>query len=279
MKHNNGKKLKETWDSFGGANLLDVPLSKLNNTIHELLEQKKENVINPAYRLEGCMDEGAPGKSIGLGGPGIVLAYYAGKRQGREGWQAVLTGCETTGRVLDGDVDAVSSHDGCGACNIIYDMLSAEEQSQFANSDELGVVLAKKLADMLDVDYKHIPWDNMTRPEAGHTARMVFYTGTGQLKIDECLPEGIAFIVSRGTLKKLDDKTFAAETGKTLLDTACQIATGAHGLAELATPSSPFVIVPVGGDRVSLPALRQESLEIAAKYPGNVTVLDGFTIE
>lgn len=278
MKQKDEKKLKETWEGFGGANLLDVPLSELNNTIYGLLEPKKENVLNPAYRLEGCMDEGESGKSIGLGGPGIVLAYYAGKRQGRKGWQAVLTGCETTARILDGEVDAVSSHDGCGACSIIYGSLSPEEQSQFANCDELGIILAKKLADMLKVDYKHISWDDMTRPEAGHTARLVFYTGTGQFKIDECLPEGIAFTVSRGTLEKLDDKAFAAETGKLLLDTACQIATGDHGLAELATSSSPFVIVPVGGDRVSLPALRQESLEIAAKYPGNVAVLDGFTL-
>jgi hypothetical protein len=270
--------MKAAWDNFGGANLLNVPLAELSGYIHRLLEKKKKTVVEPAYRLEGCMDEGAAGKSIGLGGPGIVLAYYAGKKKGREGWQAVLAGFETTAQVLAGEVDAVSSHDGCGACGIIYDSLSAEEQRQFANSDRLGIVLAKKLAEKLRVDYTHIAWDDMARPEAGHTARLVFYTGTEQFYIDECLPRGIAFTVSRGILKKIDNKAFAAEIGKLLLDTACQIATGDHGLAELATAASPFVIVPVGGNRVSLPLLREESREIAAKFPGNVHALDGFTL-
>lgn len=255
---------------------MNVPLNEINRTINDLLNRNKEVVLYPDYRLAGCMDEGAAGKSVGLGGPGIILSYYAGLKQGKQGWQAVLSGIDTTARIFDREVDAVSSHDGCGACGLVYDSLSREEQGQFADSDDLGVFLAKQLAEKLSVDYRHIPWDEMTRPEAGHTARMVFYTGTEQFNIDECLPRGIAFTVSRGTLQKLEDKKFAAEIGKLLLNTACSIATGDHGLAELAASFSPFVIVPVAGKRVSLPVLREESLEIAAKYPGNVKVLDGF---
>lgn len=278
MAHQNRDKIITAWDRFGGANLLHVPLAEVNRTIYDLLNQNKQAVINPAYRLAGCMDEGAAGKSVGLGGPGIVLAYHAGKKQGKQGWQAVLTGLDAAARVLDGDVDAVTSHDGCGACGIVYDSLSGQEQKQFANTDELGVVLAKQLSEKLGVGYRHIPYDEMTRPETGHTARMVFYTGTEQFNIDDCFPRGIAFTVSRGTLQRLEDKEFAAEIGKFLLDTACRIATGDHGLAELATSLSPFVIVPAAGNRVSLPILLEESREIAAKYPGNVTVLDGFSL-
>ncbi|MCK5056863.1 MAG: hypothetical protein KAT34_09425 [Candidatus Aminicenantes bacterium] len=278
MENHYNRKLKTTWDRFGGTNLLHVPLAEINRTIYDLLNQNKQAVIIPAYRLAGCMDEGAGGKSVGLGGPGIVLAFHAGTKQGKQGWQAVLAGLDTTARVLDGDVDAVSSHDGCGACGIVYDLLSGEEQKQFADSDRLGVALAKELAEKLSVDYKHIPYEEMTRQASGHTARMVFYTGTEQFNIDDCLPRGIAFTVSRGSLQKLEDKEFAAEIGKFLLDTACRIATGDHGLAELATSLSPFVIVPAAGSRVSLPILLEESREIAAKYPGNVTVLDGFSL-
>ncbi|MCK4765217.1 MAG: hypothetical protein KAW12_23660 [Candidatus Aminicenantes bacterium] len=271
------EKLKAAYEGFGGENIFDVPLQKLNHTVLDYLNMKKNTLVKPEFRLLGCMDDGVPGKSIGLGGPGIVLAYLAGKRQGKTGWQAVLDGFDTAALVLGGEIDAVSSHEGCGACGIIYGFLSGEEQQQFAHSDDLGITFAKELAGKLGAAYKHIPMDGMTRPQKVHTARLVFYAGPEQFNIDYCMPNGLAFIVSRGILEKLADKTFAAETGMFLLETACKIATGESGLGGLATAASPFVIVPVGGNKIPLPVLQKESREVAGKFPGNVAVLEGFT--
>lgn len=269
--------LEAAYERFGGEHIFNVPLEELNSAILDLLDRKKNTLVKPGFRLLGCMDEGVTGKSIGLGGPGILLAYLAGKKQGKSGWQAVLEGLDTTTEVLRGEVDAVSSHEGCGACGIVYGFLPGEEQRLFNHADDSGIVFAKELAAKLGVQYKHIPREGMTRPLAVHTARLVFYTGAGQFNIDYCLPNGLAFIVSRGILEELADKTFAAETGKLLLKTACFIATGDFGLADLATVASPFVIVPVGGSKIPLHVLQEECREVAGKFPGNVKVLDGFT--
>lgn len=278
MKQYRNEEFKAVLEQTAVLNTPEAPLAEINRAIQQLLEQKKQSVLAPAYRLLGCMDEGVTGKSIGLGGPGIVLAYFAGKNLRNEGLQAVWAGLDTAARALDGEVDAVSSHDGCGACRMVYDYLSENEQNRFLHPDELGIEFARILAVKLNAAYKHIPQDEMSRPQTHHTARFVFYTGTEQFHIAGCFPSALAFTISRGTLAKLEDQTFAAKIGKILLDTACNIATGPHGAAESPTPEFPFIIVPVGGNRVSLQVLQEESREVAARFPGNVAVPAGFTL-
>ncbi len=278
MKHQTKEEFRTTGELIAGLKAPDVPLAEINYNILRLLDSKKHTILAPAYRLLGCMDEGVTGKSIGLGGPGIVLAYYAGKNLGKEGLQAVWAGLDTAAHVLAGEVDSVSSHDGCGACRMIYDSLSEDEQNRFLHPDELGGEFARTLAVKLDAAYKHISQDEMSRPQTHHTARFVFYTGTRQFNIDGCFPEALAFTVSRGTLAKHEDRMFAAKIGKILLETACKIAVGAHGPAESPTPESPFIIVPVGGSRVSLQVLQEECAAVAAGFQGNVAVLPGFTL-
>ncbi len=271
--------IKQLWESVGGAQIFSLKNStELNAHLYSLFLKDKDAILTPHDLCLGCMDEGVYSKAVGLGGPGIVLSYFIGKKAGKGGWEAVQAGMKTVATVLQGEVSTITSHAGCGASGIIYRFLHEDEQKQFPETDDVAIRFAKELAIEMGVEYKHIGWDGMKRPIEGHPARMVCYTGTRYLNIDICLPEAFSFTISRGLLEKIEDAEFSATIGKLLLETACTIATGDHGLGELASNETPFFILPVGGDMLPLETIKKEADEIAGKFGGRVQVLDGFTL-
>jgi len=276
MSEHDSQALQQIWEEFGGERLLGMSLDELNTFLKNKFVAEKDAVLEPSKRLEGCMDEGVAGKSIGLGGPGIVLAYFAGKEKGKEGLAAVEAGMEDLIKILDGEIDTITSHAGCGACGIINNLLPEGEQC--VATDDHGITFAKTMAEKLGAEYSHVDWNTMTRPKAGHTARIVFYNGGKHLSLDNVVPNALAFTVSRGILEKLDDPTFTNKIGKLLLETACKIALGDHGLGDLSTTTSPFVIIPIGGIYLPLEEVKKEAEKVAEQFAGKVTVLTGFTL-
>ena len=266
------------WERFGGKNVLNVPFSELNDVLEKRFLDNLDDILSPTPLCQGCMDEGVGNKAVGLGGPGIVLSYFSGKALGKGGWQAVQAGMETVAEVLKNEVTEITSHSGCGASAIIYNFLHEDEKESFKTTDDVAISFAKELAATLNINYRHIGWDEMKRPITGHPARIVSYTGTRYLNVDSCLPQAFSFTISRGLLEKIKDKAFASIIGKLLLETACTIATGDHGLGKLATPETPFIILPIGGSMLSLDKVKTEADEIAGKFGGRVVVLEGFTL-
>lgn len=229
MKHTREEEIETYWNEQ----------SPLFHTLYE------EGVERYARGLDGlkdafehsdrcvrCIDEGTPGGAR-LAGSGILL--------GKEKATEVLK---------KADIEGVYSHAGCGAAKLF----ASRNNLDAARADEYGEEWARELALSLGVPYKgHIEKDQLRRPPDLHTARVVYYDGTGMLGDAERagLPKG--FVVSR----RYTDADYAREEARI----AISIALGDHGFGRKITKENPLIIIPIGDPRhpdFSLEKLKEE---------------------
>lgn len=214
MKHAHEKETEQYWEE-------QSPLFRV--VYQEGMEQyaRERGGLKDAFALSDrcirCIDEGTPG-GVHLAGSGILL--------GKE--RAVKT-------LIEAGAEGVYSHAGCGAAKLFASRNNLDTEM----ADEYGETWARELAVSLDVPYKgHIAKSQLRRPPELHTARIVYYDGTGELGDAERagLPRG--FVISR----RYTDAEYASEEARI----AVSIAFGDHGFGEKFTKEEPLIIVPVG---------------------------------
>jgi hypothetical protein len=225
--------LAKLWAESGGDNPLK---GKTFQALYNGLEAR-EKMFAPKDTYVRCVDEGCPG-GIHMAGSGVL----------NPNWEADLKG----------KVSGVYSHEGCGAVGLYI-------QAQKIKTDDPNAVAdaeAKKVAEKLGVPYLgRIKAADMARPPAVHTARAIYYDGTGKLDASQLagMPQG--FHITR---KILSDPAYA----KAELDVCIGIAMGDHGFGELFTGKTPLYVVPVSGldpDSIPLSTLVAEIKEVAGK--------------
>jgi hypothetical protein len=225
--------VSKLWAESGGDDLLH------GKTFQGLFNglANRQKAFEPKDNYLRCIDEGCPG-GVHMAGSGVL----------NPNWEADLKG----------KVSGVYSHEGCGAVGLYI-------QAQKIKTDDPNAVAdaeAKKIADKLGVPYLgRIKASQMTRPAAIHTARAVYYDGTGRLDAAQLagLPQG--FHVSR---KIFSDPGQA----KAEVDVSIGIAFGDHGFGGHFTGKSPFYLVAVSGldpESVPLATLVNELKEVAGK--------------
>lgn len=213
--------------------------------------QGLDKAFAPADLNVRCIDEGTPG-GLHLAGSGILL------------------GVEKAGEVLKAaGVTGITSHDGCGAAGIY----ARNNNLDASKSDEYGKEFAKELAEKTGIPYTgHIPFGEMKRPAAFHTARAAYYDGTGKFNCDTVPGLPIGFVVSR----KFIDPAYALEEAKV----CANIATGDHSYGEMITEEAPFLLIAVGDGsdgELGKDALMKELEPLAAAFGGKVKI-DGFVM-
>jgi hypothetical protein len=221
------------WAESGGDDLLK---GKTFQAVFNGLANRQK-AFEPKDNYLRCIDEGCPG-GVHMAGSGVL----------NPNWEADLKG----------KVAGVYSHEGCGAVGLYI-------QAQKIKTDDpnaVGDAEAKKVADKLGVPYLgRIKASEMKRPASTHTARAVYYDGTGRLDAAQLagLPQG--FHVTR---KIFSDPNQA----KAEVDVSIGIAFGDHGFGSLFTGRSPFYLVAVSGldgESVPLATLVNELKEVAGK--------------
>ncbi len=227
-------KVKPFWEKSGGDDLLH---GKSFQALFDGIPTRMQafTLKDTAVR---CIDEGCPG--------GIHMAG---------------SGCLNPNAEADlrGKVSGVYSHEGCGAVKLFME----KTKNTAKDADNVADQEAKKLADKLGVPYLgRIGAAQMTRPGDLHTARAIYYDGTGKFDPTAVpgLPQG--FVHNRKVISDI-------EYAKTEVEVAIEIAFGSHGFAEMFTPRSPFYIVAVSGlDPDSVPArnLAAELNDVAGSF-------------
>lgn len=195
------------------------------------------NVYDIEEKAIKCIDEGVPG-GIHLAGSGILLSL------------------EDAGRIIHeiGHVDGLYSHENCDVA-----VLHAKLENIDEDPDEVGKRHVKELAAELDLSYLgHISSDDMNRPSNFHTARAIYYDGTGQFDYSksENLPKG--FIVSRRYLYK--------DYAQYELDISIDIAFGNSGFADRFNKDNPLIVVALAENKEALDQLNREINEVVAEY-------------
>lgn len=237
--------IQEQWEMSGGNSLL------CNTSFQELFDQEdKQYLLIPKDLVVYCIDEGTPNvqhqPGLSLAGSGLLLDIDQAVK-----WLKPL------------NVAGVSAHQDCGAA-----ALKAKRDGFPEAPDDHAVWWSKMLAKRLDVPYVgQISTDEMKRPANLHTARAVYYDGTGALQIQHAqyLPHG--FTISRGVFRKEAVEYLIQE-----LEVACNIAFGDRGFGEKFTNSTPFYVVLIGTRYLSLEILKQEVQAILQQYGDRVVM-------
>ena len=227
-------KVRPFWDKSGGDDLLH---GKSFQALFDGLPTRMQSFILKDTAVR-CIDEGCPG--------GIHMAG---------------SGCLNPNAEADlrGKVSGVYSHEGCGVVKLFME----KTKNSAKDADAVADQEAKKLADKLGVPYMgRIGSAQMTRPADLHTARAIYYDGTGKFDPSAVpgLPQG--FVHNR---KIISDVEYA----KTEVEVAIEIAFGSHGFGEMFTPISPLYIVAVSGlNPESIPAqnLATELNDVAGSF-------------
>lgn len=197
------------------------------------------NAFDLGDRTVRCIDEGTPG-GLHIAGSGILLNPE-----------------RASGIFKRAQADGVTSHKECGAAALAFAKLPPEEQAKYGNAEAYGVQFAQALARHAHVPYKgHLV--DLERPSGLHTARIIYYDGTGRFNCNSVpgLPKG--FVISRRFLPS----AYAKEEVKV----AIEIALGSHGFGSHITKEAPLVIVAIGDpddDKFSLFNVNSEILEYA----------------
>ncbi|KKQ66450.1 MAG: hypothetical protein US86_C0005G0061 [Candidatus Daviesbacteria bacterium GW2011_GWA2_38_24] len=220
------------WSQSGGDDLL------LGSSFQEIFEkiQNRHHTFELKDNYLRCIDEGTTG-GIHLAGSGILYP------------QAKMD--------LEGKVTGIFSHEGCGAAKLYVNL----NQITTDDPDVVGDEKAKELAENLNVPYLgRISAEAMDRPAHLHTARVVYYDGTGRFDPSRVhsLPQG--FVISRKIISDVDYT-------KKEVEIAIQIAKGSHGFSNLFTEKSPLYLVAVSDhDKTSVPVeqLIKELKEVAS---------------
>lgn len=225
--------LAKLWSESGGNDLLK---GKTFQALYNGLPARQK-MFEPKDSYVRCVDEGCPG-GVHMAGSGVL----------NPNWEADLKG----------KVAGVYSHEGCGAVGLYIKAQNIKTNDPNAVAD----AEAKRIAEKLGVPYLgRISAKQMTRPAETHTARAIYYDGTG--KLDAALLDGMpqGFHITR---KVISDPGYA----KAELDVCLGIAFGDHGFGDLFTGKTPLYVVPVSGldaESIPLATLVAEVKEIAGK--------------
>ncbi|TAN33622.1 hypothetical protein EPN28_02345 [Patescibacteria group bacterium] len=185
-----------------------------------------------------CMDEGVAHKKMGgltkfpMAGSGILFPASSEAERLKK----------TAGLMKNLGVSEITSHGGCGAAGLAYKRDNQGTEPTSEQMDNLAIDWAKKLADKLGARYRHVALTEMARPAEFHSARVVYFDGTGKFNPSaDGLPMG--FVISRAYLP--------AEYATEELKVAVNIAFGHHGFGELFTTENPFVIIVLGSGELA----------------------------
>jgi hypothetical protein len=207
-------------------------------------------------RILCCMDEGVPRGTMRSAGSGMLT-------EGDD--RAVfLNALKSAG------IEGVTSHVHCGAAGLYR----AEHNITDKSVDEIAIENAKQIADELGVVYKgHLT--TLDRPVEFHSARVVYYDGTGGFNpaaLKEKLPMG--FVVSR---RYMSPKQAFSE-----LSIALSISFGDHGFGSKFTSEFPLLIIPIADSTkeefgvLSLAKELNQWLELISGEDRTRVKIDGF---
>ena len=194
-----------------------------------------------------CVDEGTPDGTVRNAGSGLyyVAIFLDSKGENLPEKEVLNKAIDTIveelkPEVKTGKVNCITSHEGCGAAGLVWNLLSGEfkEQMGWRNPTDLAVWFSKQVAEKLNVKYEHIGLTG--RPEHLHIAlaTLVDFTAEGMSpdKISGTPPK--MFVVS-GRLNQ-------ARCIRQIVLTA-KIATGGHGYGKdggnRITEAEPFRVV------------------------------------
>ncbi|TAK21370.1 MAG: flagellar basal body-associated FliL family protein [Chloroflexota bacterium] len=231
--HDNAE-TKRLWDSSGGDNLLKG--RTFQALFQTLPDRPRAFTLKDTYLR--CIDEGTPG-GLHMAGSGALY--------------------EKAFDDLKGKITGIYTHEGCGAAKLYVESKNIKTD----DPDSVADAEAKTLAEKLGVPYLgRIAAKDMSRPPQIHTARAIYYDGTGKFEPTNVpgIPQG--FMISR---KLISDPAYA----KAEVEVAIGIAMGDHGFGSHFTGKSPLYLTLVGGlDRDSIPTkmMADEMLPIASKF-------------
>ena len=220
--------IKELWEKSGSADLLK------GKTFQEIFDNAPDKALELSDTYLRCIDEGTPG-GMHLAGSGVLY--------------------DNAAKDLKGKISGVYSHEGCGAVKLYA------EQQNITNKDieTLAQDRARQIANKVGVPYLgHISFGEMRRPAQLHTARVIYYDGTGKLDPTHIAALPLGFVISRALIS---DLLYA----KTELEVAVSIATGEHGFGRLFAKESPLYIVVVSS-AFNIESLINETVEITQKF-------------
>lgn len=172
-----------------------------------------------------------------------------------------------------GKIKEVTSHEGCGAAGLKFEAMQEAGEALpdgVTNADELGIYYAKKLAEELGAEYRHIGAGEMTGNV--HNERVIYFDGTGKFnpRALKEMPDGF---ISSGPKFGFSDEYCRKE-----LSALSNIAFGHHGFGDKFTEESPLYIIISARDYEELTKLKQVAESAAKQFDGRV-VVDGFIAE
>ncbi|MBM4417800.1 MAG: flagellar basal body-associated FliL family protein [Chloroflexi bacterium] len=200
------------WNDSGGDNLLK---GKNFQTLFQGLPDRMRAFALKDTHLR-CIDEGTPG-GLHMAGSGVLY--------------------QNAVEDLRGKITGIWTHENCGAAALYVKNKKIQTESPDAVADDE----AKKLAEKLGIPYLgRIAAKDMRRPTDIHTARAIYYDGTGSFDptLIPGMPQG--FIISR---KLISDPAYA----RAEVEVAIGIALGEHGFGSHFTGAHPLYVVIVGG--------------------------------
>ncbi len=227
-------RLTALWNDSGGDNLLK---GKNFQTLFQGLPDRMRAFTLKDTHLR-CIDEGTPG-GLHMAGSGVLY--------------------QNAVEDLRGKITGIWTHENCGAAALYVKNKNIQTESPDGVADEE----AKKLAQTLGVPYLgRIAAKDMSRPADLHTARAIYYDGTGSFDptLIPGMPQG--FIVSR---KLISDPAYA----RAEVEVAIGIALGEHGFGSHFTGAHPLYIVNVGGlgpQSIASATMAEEMKGVAGKY-------------
>jgi hypothetical protein len=230
---------------------------KMGGIIASMGERVKEAFAKASLGL-GCSDGRI--KEHRLGGAGDFILASPEEREKFIG--------ENNGKIKE-----VTSHDGCGAAGLKFKAMQEAGEALpegVITADELGIYYAKKLAEDLGAEYRHISAEEM----AGgiHNERVIYFDGTGKIN-PRALKEMPAGFISTGPKFGFSEKYCQRE-----LSELSKIAFSHHGFGDKFTKENPLYIIISASDEEELVKLKQVAESAAKQFDGRVAV-DGFIVE
>ncbi len=146
-----------------------------------------------------------------------------------------------------GRIKTVTSHEECGAAALKYSAMlkSGEAMPEGVhNSDELAQHFARRAAELLGAEYRHIKKEEFSCPV--HNERLVVIDGTAKFnpnKIKDFPPRYISAALGLGV--KVD---YVAKEAEVL----AKISLGSHGFGSKFTANNPFYIIMFAKDQQQL---------------------------
>lgn len=172
-----------------------------------------------------------------------------------------------------GTIKEVTSHDGCGAAGLKFKAMQEAGEALpegVTTADELGIYYAKKLAEELGAEYRHISAEEMTGDI--HNERVIYFDGTGKFN-PRALKEMPAGFISTGPKLGFSEEYCSEE-----LSALSNIAFGHHGFGDKFTKEYPLYIIISASDEEELVKLKRVAESSARQFDGRV-VVDGFIAE